>query len=127
MKLTLFSILFMSFFIACICVFLYLAYYAYSGRNRLSSSEAKNQIEEGLIKHIIDVRSYNEWIIGHHPKAIHMPTSQIDELKLKHIDKDEPILIYCNTGQRARYASEKLQKIGFNNVYYIASSYLNLL
>ena len=49
------------------------------------------------------------------------------QFTLKHIDKDEPILIYCNTGQRARYASEKLQKIGFNNVYYIASSYLNLL
>ena len=127
MKLTLFSLMFMSFFIACICVFLYLAYYAYSGNNRLSSDEAKKQIDTGLIKHIIDVRSYDEWLLGHHPKAVHMPSSQIDEMKLKHIDKDESILVYCNTGQRARYASEKIQKLGFNNVNYIASSYLSLL
>lgn len=127
MKLTLFTIIFTSFFIACFCVFLYLAYYAYSGRNRLSSEEAKKQINETEIKHIIDVRSYDEWLIGHHPKAIHMPSSKINEMKLKHIEKDESILVYCNTGQRARYASEKIQKLGFNNVYYIAGSYLSIM
>ena len=60
-------------------------------------------------------------------KLIHMPVSQIDEIKLKHIDNNDKILVYCNTGQRARYASEKIEKLGFNNVVYIASSHLSLL
>lgn len=127
MKLTIFSILFMSFFIACICVFLYLAYYSYSGKNRLTSIDAKSQIDKGLINHIIDVRSYDEWLLGHHPNAIHMPVSKINELTLKHISKEENILVYCNTGQRARYASEKIQNVGFENVYYISSSYLSIM
>lgn len=117
----------MSFFIACVCVFLYLAYYAYSGKNRISSDEAKEKIKNEKIKHIIDVRSYDEWLLGHHPHAVHMPVSKIDDVKLKHIDKKEGILVYCNTGQRARYASEKIEKLGFTNVNYISSSYLTLL
>ena len=127
MKLTIFSVIFGSFFIICITLFLYLSYYAYSGVNRISSMDAKKEIQSGEIKHIIDVRSYDEWLLGHHPKAIHMPVSQIDEIKLKHIDNNDKILVYCNTGQQARYASEKIEKLGFNNVVYIASSHLSLL
>ena len=127
MKLTLFVIIFSIFAIICMGIFAYLTYYSYSGENRLDLSTAKELIESQEIKHIIDVRSYNEWLSGHHPKAMHMPVNNVDELKLKHIDKNDKILLYDNTGQRARYASEKLQRLGFENVYYIASSFNGLL
>jgi len=37
------------------------------------------------------------------------------------------LLVYCNTGQRARFAAEKLEDLGFKDVYYIAGHYSSLL
>jgi len=37
------------------------------------------------------------------------------------------LLVYCNTGQRARFAAEKLEGLGFKDVYYIAGLYTSLL
>ena len=36
-------------------------------------------------------------------------------------------LVYCNTGQRARVAANKLEKMGFLEVYYIDGHYSSLL
>jgi rhodanese-related sulfurtransferase len=46
---------------------------------------------------------------------------------MKGIMKSLPILIYCNTGNRARRASELLKKMGYEHVYYIADTYKTLL
>ena len=46
----------------------------------------------------------------------------MDKLKMG----KEEILVYCNTGQRARRAAEVLRKLGYKNVYYIESSYTSL-
>ena len=37
------------------------------------------------------------------------------------------ILVYCNTGQRARFAAEKLASLGFQDVVYIDGSYRTLM
>ena len=47
--------------------------------------------------------------------------------KINQINKNDGILVYCNTGQRARKAAEKLKKLGFKNVFYIASTYKTIL
>lgn len=103
-------------------------YYTYSGVNLITSENAKKKIKDNKIKHIIDVRTKVEWDLGHYKSAIHIPGSQISKKnnKIKKIDFDDGILVYCNTGQRARFAAEKLVKIGFKNVYYISGSYKSL-
>ena len=100
--------------------------YTLLGQNLISASEAKRLIKEGKIKKVIDVRTITEWRAGHYPKALHIPVDKINEKTTTELPK-KGLLVYCNTGQRARLAAEKLEELGFQNVYYIAGPYTTLL
>ena len=100
--------------------------YAYFGENLISSHEAKRLIKEGKIKKVIDVRTATEYRAGHYPRALHIPVDKINEKTTTELPR-QGLLVYCNTGQRARYAAEKLQNLGFEDVYYITGLYTSLL
>jgi rhodanese-related sulfurtransferase len=100
--------------------------YTFLGQNLVSSSEAKRLIKEGKIKKVIDVRTITEYRAGHYPKALHIPVGKINEKTTTELPK-KGLLVYCNTGQRARFAAEKLEELGFEDVYYIAGHYSSLL
>ena len=100
--------------------------YTFMGQNLVSSSEAKRLIKEGKIKKVIDVRTITEYRAGHYPKALHIPVNKMDEKTTTELPKNG-LLVYCNTGQRARFAAEKLEELGFEDVYYIAGHYSSLL
>lgn len=96
----------------------FLAHYTFSGSQLVSASEAKKRIAKGAV--VLDVRTKFEYGTGHHPGAKHVPPSQFETLKLR---KDTDIVVYCNTGQRARAAAEKLKGLGYTNAVYIAGPY----
>ena len=100
--------------------------YTYLGQNLVSSQEAKILIKDGNIKRVIDVRTAIEWRAGHYPRALHIPVDKINEKTTTELPK-RGLLVYCNTGQRARFAAEKLENLGFKDVYYIAGLYTSLL
>ena len=100
--------------------------YTYLGQNLVSSKEAKRLIKDGKIKRVIDVRTAIEWRAGHYPRALHIPVDKINEKTTTELPK-RGLLVYCNTGQRARFAAEKLENLGFKDVYYIAGLYTSLL
>lgn len=102
-------------------------YYTYSGKNLISSKNAKKLIQQGKIDTIIDVRTSLEYNIGHYPNAINISVNNINKNTTKNIPKNNNILVYCNTGQRARVATNKLNNLGFNNVIYIPNTYSSLL
>ena len=97
----------------------------YSHPLRLSIEKAREMIRSGEIKKVVDVRTIAEWNTGHYPSAIHIPASKLAETTL--INQSEHILLYCNTGTRARNAAEKLQATGYKNVHYIAETYVELM
>ena len=100
--------------------------YTFLGENLISSEEAKRLIKEGKIKKIIDVRTAVEYRAGHYPRALHIPVDKINEKTTSELPKSG-LLVYCNTGQRARFAAEKLTELGFKQVYYISGYYTSLL
>ena len=104
-----------------------LRYYSLSGTQLISAARAKKMIKSGEIKHVVDVRSKFEWDFGHYPGAVHMPVNVISAERLKKFDKNDGILTYCNTGQRARAGAEKIASFGFKNVYYIDGTYSTIL
>jgi len=67
-----------------------------------------------------------EYRAGHYPKALHIPVNKINEKTTSELPK-KGLLVYCNTGQRARFAAEKLESLGFKDVSYIAGLYSTLL
>jgi len=100
-----------------------LRYYSLSGSRLLSGKKAKKMIKSGEIKHVVDVRTKLEWDFGHYPGAVHIPVGVISQDRLKGFKKDDGILIYCNSGQRARVGAEKIASFGFKKVYYIDGLY----
>jgi phage shock protein E len=102
-----------------------LAKYTYNGEQLISSQEA---ITKGDIQHVIDVRTHAEYQLGHLEGSIHLPVHLISKsgLKKSGIRKSDSVLVYCNTGQRARFAAEKMKRLKYTNVLYIAGTYNSL-
>lgn len=103
-----------------------LATYTYMGRDLVSSQEAKRLLLSGNIQVVLDVRTRAEYSAGHYPGARHIPVTEMDATTTAGLPR-RGILVYCNTGQRARFAAEKLRQLGFEDVVYIAGPYTSLL
>jgi rhodanese-related sulfurtransferase len=104
-------------------------FYSLSGIHLISSEKAKEYIKKGTITNIIDVRTEMEWKMGHHPLASHIPIGSISKKSLQNNNTffNEGILVYCNSGQRARFASELIAKLGYKKIYYIDGTYNSIM
>ena len=103
-------------------------WYSFSSPLRISAEEAKRRIKAHEIDRIVDVRTDLEVkTLGSYPDAIHIPSAELPVRAAANLGKNDRILLYCNTGQRARAAAETLQSLGYTNVRYIVGSYLSLL
>ena len=101
--------------------------YTLTGIRLIPASQAKRLIEVGDISQIVDIRTKAEYDLGHYPDSIHIPVNKINKDTVKVLDKSKPVLVYCNTGQRARYAANKLDKLGFKEVVYIDGTYNTIM
>lgn len=113
---------------ALLAVVLYAVWFSYSSPLRISASEAKRQIKDQTIKHVVDVRTDLEVeTLGSYPGSIHIPAAELPVRAASQLGKNDAILLYCNTGQRARSAAETLQSLGYTRVRYIAEPYALLM
>jgi phage shock protein E len=111
--------------LALLAIIAALQFYAYSGAQMITATQAKRMAFEK----IVDLRTDFEWSIGHHPEAVHLPGLSLspEAADAAGLKKGDRILVYCNTGQRARRAAELLKSYGYEKVYYIPGSYVDLL
>lgn len=110
--------------------FFYFMYrYAIDSPYRINSDYAKQHIRDNKVDVILDVRTKVERsTLGYYPGSVHIQASELEELMPKYYpDRNISILAYCNSGQRARNATEKLQSLGYVNAVYIATSHVSLL
>lgn len=71
---------------------------------------------------VIDVRTQAEWQQGHLDEAILIPHTEIGEQIVEYtVDLEQPIYLYCRSGNRAGYAQTILQSLGYENVYNLGS------
>lgn len=113
--------------IGVLVIFYFLYRYAMDSPLRVDMAVAKSQIHSYDV--ILDVRTSAERaLLGYYPGSVHVPGTDLETQAQNVIpSRNSHILIYCNTGQRARAAAEKLQKMGYANVQYIAGSYVSLM
>jgi rhodanese-related sulfurtransferase len=110
--------------------FIYFSYqYAVSSKYRVSSEKAKEMIKDKKIDIVLDVRTDIERnTLGYYPGSIHIQSSELEKrMKNEYPDKNLHIIVYCNTGHRARMATEKLHDMGYKNTMYISSTYNSLI
>jgi rhodanese-related sulfurtransferase len=106
-------------------IYSFAKYYTLSGVGALDAEQASKFLKDDCVKYVIDVRTLMEWNMGHHKDAIHVPVTEFraDHPKFRNISRNAGVLLYCNTGQRARYAAELMRSYGFKNVYYLTSGF----
>ena len=66
---------------------------------------------------IVDVRRKQEYAMSHLYDAIHMEEDDFFLMKMHHIDKNQPVLVYCSVGIRSKMVGKKLRNAGFQQVF----------
>ena len=80
----------------------------------LSCDDIRQTLDAGAT--LLDVRSTEEFNRGALPNAKNIPLSILPVLAHEHLDKDEPVFIYCRAGGRAMMAEKILSALGFNQI-----------
>jgi len=117
------------FFLSLLILVIRQAYlYATDSPYRISSAEAKRRIQRGEVDVILDVRTDLERAtLGVYPGSIHIQSADLTtQMPARVPDKKARILAYCNTGHRARMATDKLHALGYTNAVYISSTHTSL-
>jgi len=65
---------------------------------------------------LLDVRNADEFHRGALPNAKNIPLAILPILAHEHLDKENPVLVYCHAGARAMMAEKILAGMGFSNV-----------
>ena len=74
---------------------------------------------------ILDAREESEYNISHLPKAQYIGYDNFDARSVNLIPKTDTIYIYCSIGYRSEKIGERLQKMGFNNVFNLYGGIFN--
>lgn len=83
----------------------------------LSSEAFKAQTENKKVQ-LIDVRTPNEYKIGHlkGSKNIDFYSSKFNT-EINKLNKEKAVYLYCRSGSRSRQSSNKLAAMGFTEIY----------
>ena len=65
---------------------------------------------------LLDVRTPEEFAGGHIPGARNIPLQTLAQ-RLAEVPKNEPVVIYCRSGNRSRTASDLLARAGYTQLY----------
>ncbi len=98
-----------------------------SFENKEISYKKMNEIMKNGTTYLIDVRSKQEYNKGHLDGAINIPVFDIErEIQNLVKNKSVSIIVYCSSGGRSRQAKEILDRLGYENVYNLKATDLNL-
>lgn len=87
---------------------------------QVSKREAVDYIRNGAC--VVDVRSPREFSTGHLLQAFNFPLEELEGTLPQRIkDKNRVILLHCRTGLRSKQAKERLESIGYKNVFNLGS------
>lgn len=91
---------------------------AHGGYQWIEKHEAFEMMKRYSNYRIVDVRSRDEYITGHLPKAINLPIDDLEEECMDLLpNRNQVIFVYCSSGVRARRACEMMSGLGYNNLY----------
>ncbi len=103
--------------------------YAMGSQYRISADTAKKLLADKQFDVVVDVRTVIERnTLGSYPGSVHIPSQELTKkMPMMFPKKETHVLVYCNTGQRARAATEILQGMGYTNAVYIASGHRSIM
>lgn len=95
--------------------------------NEITYNDAKKIMREEANSYLIDVRSKQEYNEYHLPNSINIPVYNIEkDINTITNDINSVIILYCQMGSRSRKALEKLERLGYKNLYNLKGGLENL-
>ncbi len=73
--------------------------------------------------HVLDVRSVEEFVAGHLPRAMLIPLDDL-RARLSEVPTDKPVVVVCQTGKRSALGTTILRKAGIERVANLAGGML---
>lgn len=87
---------------------------------RIAQVEAVKMLKEDPDIRLVDVRTHDEYRRGHVPGAVCIPFETLDDkLEETFPDKDDKIMLYCQSGKKCMAIGNKLEKMGYANIYQV--------
>ena len=87
----------------------------------IATFKAHRKVKKGLL---LDVRTPEETAEGHIEAAVFLDYYRSDfQAQIQRFPKDEPVYIYCRSGNRSRKAAKKFAALGFREVYNIQGGF----
>jgi phage shock protein E len=87
---------------------------------QISRKEAVAYLKSGAL--VVDVRSPAEFNSGHLPKAINVPLDELETaLPRRMKDKEQVLLLHCQSGMRSSMAKKRLERLGYANAFNLGS------
>ena len=87
---------------------------------QISTKRAVAYLKDGAM--VIDVRSSAEFNSGHLPNAINLPLEEIEVALPRRVkDKNQVLLLHCQSGMRSGMAKTKLTRLGYANAFNLGS------
>ena len=84
----------------------------------ITMNAARQPVARGA--QLVDVRNPGEHERGALPGSVNIPLPLIQQA-LKQLDRQTPVLLYCNSGQRSGMAKQLLDACGFSIVHNLGS------
>jgi sulfur-carrier protein adenylyltransferase/sulfurtransferase len=73
---------------------------------------------------LVDVRERDEYEQGFIPGAIHIARGNLESrIEANAPDRDAPVIIYCESGNRSAYAAKTLTELGYTDVVSLAGGF----
>jgi phage shock protein E len=83
----------------------------------LSPTAYQNQFISSNTTHfLLDVRTPEEFATGHIHGAVNIPLDVLEN-RLNEVPTDQPIVVYCRSGNRSAQASQILARAGYTIIY----------
>ncbi len=92
-------------------------------RPLIRAEELKTLLDEGRVT-LIDVREHTQFENGHIPGAVNISLAELRSETAK-INRDVPVVVYCNSGTSGNAAQNIMINSGFNPVFNLSGGYKN--
>ena len=73
-------------------------------------------LDAGAAHQLIDVRTAEEYATGHIPGAVNIPLQELGQ-RLNEVAADQPLVLYCRSGNRSASAATLLIGRGYTGIY----------
>ena len=103
-----------------ILVAAFVSYFFYKRSGLISIKDARAYLKSGAL--VIDVRTAGEFVAHHLPIAVNLPAGETETSVTRRVkDKDQVLLLHCQSGARSSIAKKKLKSLGYLNTFNLGS------